>query len=35
MIVIVDYGMDTLAYVLALEEISKANASHGTIWRLL
>ncbi|HUV92695.1 MAG TPA: acyl-CoA dehydrogenase [Anaerolineales bacterium] len=24
-------GMDTLAYVLALEEISKADASHGTI----
>ena len=29
-----EYGgaeMDTLAYVLALEEISKADASHGTI----
>ncbi len=24
-------GMDTLAYVLALEEISRADASHGTI----
>jgi len=24
-------GMDTLAYVLALEEISKADAAHGTI----
>ena len=24
-------GMDTMAYVLALEEISKADASHGTI----
>ncbi|HJS30176.1 MAG TPA: acyl-CoA dehydrogenase family protein [Anaerolineales bacterium] len=24
-------GLDTLAYVLALEEISKADASHGTI----
>ena len=24
-------GMDTLAYVLALEEICKADASHGTI----
>lgn len=24
-------GMDTIAYVLALEEISKADASHGTI----
>jgi alkylation response protein AidB-like acyl-CoA dehydrogenase len=24
-------GMDTLAYVMALEEISKADASHGTI----
>ena len=24
-------GMDTLAYVLALEEIAKADASHGTI----
>lgn len=24
-------GMDTLSYVLALEEISKADASHGTI----
>ena len=24
-------GMDTLAYVLALEEISKADASHGVI----
>ena len=24
-------GMDTLAYVLALEEISNADASHGTI----
>ncbi len=24
-------GMDTLAYVLALEEISKVDASHGTI----
>ena len=24
-------GMDTLAYILALEEISKADASHGTI----
>jgi alkylation response protein AidB-like acyl-CoA dehydrogenase len=24
-------GMDTLAYVIALEEISKADASHGTI----
>ena len=24
-------GMDTLAYVLALEEISKADASHGTV----
>lgn len=24
-------GMDTVAYVLALEEISKADASHGTI----
>ena len=24
-------GMDTLAYVLALEEVSKADASHGTI----
>jgi alkylation response protein AidB-like acyl-CoA dehydrogenase len=24
-------GMDTLAYVLAMEEISKADASHGTI----
>jgi alkylation response protein AidB-like acyl-CoA dehydrogenase len=24
-------GMDTLAYVLALEEVSKADAAHGTI----
>ncbi|HKZ69967.1 MAG TPA: acyl-CoA dehydrogenase family protein, partial [Anaerolineales bacterium] len=24
-------GLDTVAYVLALEEISKADASHGTI----
>ncbi len=24
-------GMDTLAYVLALEEVCKADASHGTI----
>ena len=24
-------GMDTLAYVLALEEICKADAAHGTI----
>ena len=24
-------GMDTLAYVVALEEISKADAAHGTI----
>src|SRR4030065_746170 len=24
-------GMDTLAYVLALEEICKADASHGTV----
>ena len=24
-------GLDTLAYVLAMEEISKADASHGTI----
>ena len=24
-------GMDTLAYVLAMEEISKADASHGVI----
>ena len=24
-------GMDTMAYVLALEEISRADASHGTI----
>ena len=24
-------GMDTLAYVLALEEISRADASHGVI----